>query len=289
LDSDHIKRFLDSWAKISRPKRRQLIGDFGQLADDQFDLSFEPINRALLTDEEPDVRLQAIRNLWECDDPALVGALLKILEEDASAGVREAAAHALGRFVYLSELDKLKRVNSSDLEHALIGACREDSSSAVRDECLISLGFSSHTEVPDLILDAYRSEQEATMLAALKAMRHSANDLWREHVVEQLYSPIPELRAEAVRAAGELELRELSDDIISHLDDVSDLVRRAAIWALGQIGGNSALEALGQLMDEPQDEEESNLIADAIDNLVSVDGTEESPFIDLDFPEESSS
>lgn len=287
LNADLVKRFLSAWPEMTAARRRGLIEDLGQLADEQIELRFEAINLAVLDDDDAGVRLQAIRNLWECDKQALSSSLLRMLVEDDSAEVREASAQALGRFIHLHELDELRGINGTELEQALIDLSKRDPSPKVRQESLIALGYSSHPAVPDLILKAYRTGKEAHQLASLKAISRSADDLWREQVIEQLHSPFPELRAEAVRAAGELTLRETLDDIIGHLDDVSDLVREAAIWTLGQLGGKSALESLGQLVDEAADEGERKLLSDAIDNLVFIEGMEQAPIIDIDLAEDS--
>jgi HEAT repeat protein len=288
LDSEHVNLFLDAWPRISVSRRRMLIDELGQLADDQIELRFEAINLAVLDDEDASVRLQAVRNLWEFDGSSFASSLKQMLELDDSDEVRVAAARALGRFIYLHELDKLKGASGPELEKALIQSAEKDSSQEVRLESLTALGFSSNPEVPELILSAYQAGEEAQLLASLKAIGHSANDRWRELVIEQLHNPIPEIRAEAVRAAGELELSDTLDDVVDHLDDVSDPVREAAIWALGQLGGNEALEALGQLMEEAEDMKERILLTDAIDNLVFVDGTKQFPLINFDPTEDSS-
>ncbi len=46
-----------------------------------------------------------------------------------------------------------------------------------------------------------------------------------------------------------------------------DEVRMAVIWALSKIGGEDVRETLEQLMEETDDEDEAELIEEAIDNL----------------------
>jgi HEAT repeat protein len=52
------------------------------------------------------------------------------------------------------------------------------------------------------------------------------------------------MRYEAALACGELMLREAVPALIPLLDDADRQVQDAAIWALGQIGGSQAKQAL---------------------------------------------
>jgi HEAT repeat protein len=52
------------------------------------------------------------------------------------------------------------------------------------------------------------------------------------------------MRREAARASGELEIREAVGDLGSLMDDADAGVRRAAIAALGKIGGDDARQLL---------------------------------------------
>jgi HEAT repeat protein len=75
------------------------------------------------------------------------------------------------------------------------------------------------------------------------------------------------VRAEAVRAAGELEISEAVPNLLELLDDSNEAVRSAAIWSLSQIGGEGVRERLEQLQEETEDEEEADFIESALDNL----------------------
>jgi HEAT repeat protein len=65
-----------------------------------------------------------------------------------------------------------------------------------------------------------------------------------------LASPSPEIQFEAVRAAGELELVGLREEMLSLLQDgvEDEEVRLALIWALSQIGGDDVKERLEELL-----------------------------------------
>jgi HEAT repeat protein len=87
----------------------------------------------------------------------------------------------------------------------------------------------------------------------------------------ELGSIEPEMRFEAARAAGELELREAGPALAELLEDGDNQVREAAIWSLGQIGGEYARRTLTDLLKNSDDEEEQDFIQEALDNLAFTD------------------
>ena len=76
------------------------------------------------------------------------------------------------------------------------------------------------------------------------------------------------IQLEAVRAAGELELdstRRILLDLLEEEAQDSD-IRSAIIWSLSQIGGRIR-ETLEKLAEETEDDEEIEILEDALDNL----------------------
>jgi hypothetical protein len=69
-----------------------------------------------------------------------------------------------------------------------------------------------------------------------------------------LSNPAPEMRVEAAIAAGELELKAAVPDLLALLDDDEQIVRAAAMFALGHIGGRAATAALRDIAagDDPE-------------------------------------
>jgi HEAT repeat protein len=78
----------------------------------------------------------------------------------------------------------------------------------------------------------------------------------------------PALRYEAARAAGEMaeDARALVPRLAPLLDDGDSEVALAAIWALGQIGGDPARRAL-QRASKSSDETRSQAAAEALEEL----------------------
>ncbi len=273
LDRDHLKQFSDTWNQLDDQARQLLLVQLGTLADAQIELSFEAINRMAVADRAPEVRVQAIENLWESEDPTLVEPLLTALEHDPSTAVRGAAAKALGAFVLLVETRGLPAALSESIEAGLLRANRSDRSERVRDRALESLGYSSRAEVPELIESAYQSGSERRIRSALRAMARSANRRWTKHALDRLFHASPQIRLEAAQAIGEIDAREAAGELVDLIDDVDDRVRHAAIWSLGQLGGSLAAKTLGVLMENAEDDVESELLQDALDNMDFVQST----------------
>jgi len=90
------------------------------------------------------------------------------------------------------------------------------------------------------------------------------------------------IRLEAARAAGELEIKRAGPMLIEMLNDPDNDVRAAVIWSLSQIGGQGVAEALGDFMDENEDEEEVALLEEALDNLAFNEGFGSFDLFDFD-------
>jgi HEAT repeat protein len=117
-------------------------------------------------------------------------------------------------------------------------------------------------------------------------MGRSASDQWQPYVMGEMNNPSPVIRKEAAKAAGELELREATEVLIELLDDVSFQVRDSAIWALGQVGGDEAADALLLLLDNTEDKELAETLEEALDHLAFVNNTRDFLLIDFDDNEE---
>lgn len=280
LDKPGFDLFQTCWKQLPLPRRLHLLRRLGLLADDNVRFVFDRIDVLALDDPDADVRQTAIRNLWESDDPMLVPRLLDRLQHDASTAVRAAAAAALGHFVYLGELEQINQRILRQVEAALLLTASGTDDVARRS--LESLGYSTRPEVVPLIRKAYVQGSLPMRQTAILAMGRSCHERWTDQVLAHLHDPAPELRLEAVRAAGELELKDATADIIELLDDVHPPTRHTAIWTLGQLGGKEALGALSQQYDETEDEQEAGLLRDALDNLAFVDGMGDFMLLDTD-------
>jgi HEAT repeat protein len=169
--------------------------------------------------------------------------------------------------VYLGEVGKIPATTQSQVEERLLRAVRDDVSDLAQRRALESLGYSSRPEVAELIEEAYENDDDDWIGSALYAMGRSADDRWGPVIMERLHDPNPTLSREAARAAGELELSESLPALVELLREEDSEIRMAAAWSLSQIGGNGVEDALEDLLERTEDEDEIDLIENALENL----------------------
>ncbi len=268
LERGDWARFEAAWPKLPDERRRAAMRHLVDITETNFEVNFGSVFRLGLTDPDATVREAAIDGLWEEEDLTLIATLVAMLQRDSSASVRAMAASALGRFVYLDEIEEIPHAKVEPLLQALravISAPGEPLE--VRRRAVEALSFSSAGDVPGIIRDAYASPDEKMRISAVFAMGSSADDQWIETVIAELDSPSPVMRYEAARAAGELEARNAVPALARLLDDPDREAQEMAIWALGQVGGERAQALLNELA-ESDDAALAEAAVDALEEMV---------------------
>jgi len=278
ISDDDLAALQRTWLSVPAWRRQAIMEDIEEIGSSDYVLSFEGIARLGLQDSEPRVRELAVRTLWEYELPDLVPTFIDLMESDEDVDVRAAAATALGQYVYLGEIEELPASKLHKIEEKLLQATTGQNPTLVRRRALEALGFSSRDELPALIEAAYFSDSNEWLASALFAMGRSANRTWNSSVMSKLTSDVPDVLVEAVRAAGELEIKQAVPRLMDLLASEDADVRWVAIWSLSQIGGEGVRERLEELYDETDDDEEVDYIDSALENL---DFTEDIPLFDL--------
>ncbi len=267
LSDDDLAKIKAIWHQIPEWRRQALLEDTESMAADDTLLSFTALSKFALDDPDDHVRALAIQNLWESEDQTIVPKLLEMMSSDKSEEVRANAAYALGQFVYLGEIEELKENLLHQIEDQLISVYRGDDTLLVRRQALEALGYSSRPEVDDFLREAYSSGNRDLLASSLFAMGRSANSIWHPYVEKMLTHQDAEIRAEAARAAGELEAKSCRDLLLELVQDENEEVRQAAIWSLSEIGGEDIQDLFMNLYNSTDDDEELNFLEDALDNL----------------------
>lgn len=271
LMPDELEQLKGIWSSISDRRRRALLEDLEELTETNTLLSFEAVFRFAIHDRDPQVRFYAVRAIEVFDTDDLIGTFLQIVEEDESVDVRAVTASVLGKYVYRGEIDEISDDQQTEIEEKLLEVLNSDEPPRVRRRALEAVSYSPRPEVHEQIEAAYQKEDVDWQASALFAMGRSYDHRYDERVRSKILHPSPKIRAEAVRASGELYLEEAVPDILDLLDDVPQ-VRKAAIWALSQIGGEGVAEAILELKGEKLSNEEETLIERALDNLAFTEG-----------------
>ena len=282
LEQAELDLLAQTWPQVPEWRRRALLEDVQALGERDTLLSFEALALFVLLDRDPKVRLSAILVLHEYEHPRLIDTFIDRLLKDEDVDVRAAAAAALSRFVYLGELDELPQRLYQRVEECLLAVhAQEEEDDLVRRMALEAIGYSSRLEIDALIEAAYAAEERAWKVSALVAMGRSANERWAGQIMESLGSRFPAFRAEAARAAGEVELREALPQLVELLDDPDDLVVMAAIWSLSQLGGTGIRKRLERMFRLAEDEETADFIEMALDNLAFNEGADAFELLDV--------
>lgn len=264
LSGDRMHMFCAVWDTLSVERKRRLMHALVELAEASFQVNFDTIFRHCLQDLDDEVRATAIEGLWENEQVALVGPLITALSSDPSPRVRAAAAKSLGRFVLAGELEQIEEAVQARIVQELMTTVHlAGESIEVRRRAIESAAYACTPEALEALEIAYYDEDQTMQLSAIVGMGRSCDLRWSEIVLEELQSSLAAMRYEAALAAGEMMLRAAVPRLGQLLEDADTMVRDAAIWALGQVGGPQAKKLLLELQEEA-DEETRAVVEEAL-------------------------
>ena len=270
LNADDIRILKAAWPSLPLMRRRTLLEDLIDMAERDNLMMFEEVGKVALEDDDADVLVSAIDLLFQAEDSRLIPTFLRLLQNASlNERVRAAAANALGPYIYLGEVEKIRPELLQNIVEVLLNVYANDLSDLVRRRVLESLGYSSHAAVPELLRAAYFRPEVAWQESAMFAMGKSADDQWQSFVLANLEHENLKVRLQAIHAAGELTLYAARQTLLRMLNQEykNEELRHELVWALSQIGGEGIEAAFYRLMDRIDDEEELTLIEDALDEL----------------------
>ncbi len=269
LDREQIAQLERAWPSYPVERRRALVEHLNEVSEANFDMDFRAINHLALTDLDAAVRRLAVEGLWEDESLSLMHKLVHIVQQDADPQVRAAAVAELGRFILLGEYEKISAADARLAQDTVLHVFHTETDNDLRRRALEAIANSCLDSVPGMIREMYASQEVKTRASALFAMGRTCDDMWATEILHELSSSEPELRYEAARAAGQMELQEAVPHLkrlIAESDDPEIL--EVAIWALGEIGGDQARRILTQVAaraEQQGDEEISAAARDALD------------------------
>jgi len=252
MTAEQARQLREVWPRLELQRRRKLLEQMEELAEDNVDLNFDAVFLQALEDPEAEARLIAVRGLWEYEGADATDPLLQLAERDESAKVRAEAALALGRFVLLSEHGRLRDRHFERVEAGLRRLFEDEQQTEdVRARALEAIGAHDSAWVRRAIGDAYESGVRRLKVSAVHAMGRSCEERWLPLVVKELGSEDAEVRYEAVTAAGAIADESAVPYLAPLLGDEDIEVKQATITALGEIGGKQARDLLLALADDP--------------------------------------
>jgi HEAT repeat protein len=264
-----LQLLLEAWPRIGLDRKLLLLDRLNAVTNEDTLVSFDDLGRTLLSDDQPQVRIRAMRLLVECEDVHLVPTYIELLTKDDDPAVRAEAASMLGIYVQLGEFEDIAEEVHHQVEDVLLEVLNGKDEASVRRRALEALGFSSREEVPVLIESSFNRQDPDWQASALFAMGRSNDERWTDHVLRAIASENRRVRLAAVQAAGELALSPARPLLLRLLEDeFDDDIAGAAIWSLSQIGGEDVRIYLQNLLDTLEDDDEqAAFLEEALDNL----------------------
>jgi HEAT repeat protein len=266
--------FQKAWSRFSDKRRRQVIRQLVDLAEDNVELNFDNIFLLSLSDSDPRVRADAIRGLWEYDNRDLIEPLIHLLRADGDTDVRAEAALGLGRFVLQWEFGALRDRYFRRVEDVLRQALTDgEEEMEVRARALEAIGSCSLPWVRQAIRHAYNGSERQLKVSAVHAMGRNCDPNWLPILYQELSSGDAEMRYEAALACGSVADEAAVPRLSPLLEDDDAEVRAVTIAALGEIGGREAKAVLMRYVDHP-----SRTVREAVREALSLADFDEDPF-----------
>ena len=277
LSDEDIRREQAVWDTLTPEHRSKVIRRLVDVSEANFDLDYTALGWFVLNDSVSEVREAAIELLWEDESLLLMDRLIEMAQWDDAIAVRAAAAGALGRFILMGELGELPVSETTRAQDTVVSLLSDESEVIeVRRRSLEAIANCGHEIVSEAIDEAYHDTDVRMRASAVFAMGRTCDPRWEDVVLREIDSIEPEMRYEAARASGELEITEAVPALARLARGGDPEIREVAIWSLGEIGGSSAVKTLTRLADEAEEAGEDDLleiIEEAIGNasLVGAD------------------
>ncbi|MBP6787886.1 MAG: HEAT repeat domain-containing protein [Candidatus Promineofilum sp.] len=273
MGAANFELFQREWLEVSEERRAALVRHMADIAEENYLVDFTPLFAHLFNDTYATVRQAALDGVWDSTDSGLVRPIIGLLQGDRDINVRAAAARALAHYVLLAEWGQIRPAVAAPAIDALLAEHdRPNTPLEVKRAALEAVAAANNPRIPDMILNAYDDGPEELQLSALFAMGLTADRRWLPLLNEEMQSPSADFRAEAARAAGGLGSADSIDALEGLLTDQDLEVAMAAVYALGQIGGDRAVELLTRLSEDPDYEELYDAIDEALEEADLLEG-----------------
>ena len=267
IASEEVEEFKVAWVVLSAPRKCEILRRLAELWEANLELDFTAIFRVCLEDENDEVREDATRGLWECDDRAIIRPLTELLKDDPSPKVRAAAASSLRKFAELAQEGKVLDRDGARVREALVSAIsKEDGELGVRRRAIEAVASFNSSEIEEMIREAYHDPHPKLKQSAIYAMGRSSDSRWLPIVLKETRHEDAAIRYEAANACGQLGDESTVPHLIGLIKDDDAQVQVSAVHALGAIGGPLAKQALQRCLNL-EDETLEEAAQAALDNV----------------------
>lgn len=272
LSTEQIERLKPIWTNLETSYRLLLMQMLIDGSQNDALLTYDEIGIMNLDAAEAEIRKTAIEMLVYTQSLSLMQMLLNMARNDKSLEVRIAAVSELGRFVLLGEYLEIPEDSATEIQDTLLEIYMiEENDLNLRRFALESLSNATRDEIIPLIEDAYHSGNALFQISAVTAMGNSCDSRWEQNILQELANEDTDIRLEAIRAAGAIQLEKSVPHIIEIFgdDELDTEERDRVVWSLGEIGGDEALNVLNILLEQAKnndDEDFELFVEEAISN-----------------------
>jgi len=273
LTDEQMETFLDGWRQLEDERRRVIAQHLADISEENFAVDFGPLFVIFFEDNYGPVRIAALDGMWDSPNRRYVQPILRLLQQDELDDVRAAAAAALAHYVMMAEWGELPRKVSEPIVEALLVVYDEEETAvSIKRAALEAVAASNHPRITNMIREAYENDDINMQVSAVFAMGNTADERWLSTIMDELDSPHVDMRAEAARAAGAIGKSDAVSELAELTMDEAIEVRMAAVYGLGQIGGDRPSQILSNILENPEQEELHELAEEAMEEMTWMGG-----------------
>ncbi|MCY3866775.1 MAG: hypothetical protein OXG68_15160 [Chloroflexi bacterium] len=266
LPLEELQTLQNVWNPLPAVAKHRILHALNEASEAMFELNYREIALLCLEDASSLVRAASIDLLWIDESAVTMRALMKMAASDDDAAVRARALEHLGRFILLGEYGDVPADLAAEAQSLVYGIHSDPEEPVeIRRRSLEALANSSHPKVSGLIETAYADGNHELRIGAIYAMGRTCNSIWRAKLMDELESADGECVFEAIRACGQIQLKEAARRVGEFTLSDDQEIQMIAIWALGEIGGRQAFEILGSLDEIVTDDDSRAAIDEALD------------------------
>ena len=271
LNHERTEKLRSVLLEMSAPSRNIFFSGMHEAYPEYYEYNYAPIAEIGLDDPEGEIRAVCINTLSLEDSREIAARLLRAAEEDPSEIAQIAAIRVLGQYMFSSALEEQIPIPEERLHEALERLI-ENKKPSIRREAVISYAISETKRVNEIIRGYLAGNDRDELIAALRAVGLSMNESFAKSVLELINHEDDDIRLEAIRAAGMLQLKEALPAlyaVLSRFDQITPDMLLTTVNAVAEIGDESSvdvLETLGEATVD-MDDEITEAVDDAIDTL----------------------
>ena len=266
LSPQDVAKLAATWHGLPGAYKARALRQLRESSEADYAFNFNAIALHSLDDDSSLTRRAAVDLLWEDESASTLRRLLRLMPDEDDPQTRSSVLVVLARFILAGEYGDIPKPDADEaIQLALRIHTSNEETLETRCRALEAIGNSSHAGAAGLIRSAYAQGTRDMKRSAIVAMGRSCSPAWRDILLEELESDDEELVFEAAQACGHIQLADSVDPLARLCAHDDREIQLMAIWSLGEIASERAMEILAGLADASEDAQLQEAIEDAQD------------------------